>query len=432
MAINAISATKVAFTDQPRPMPLDELPTPLLTIDRSALTHNIDTMAKWCRESGVDLAPHGKTTMAPEIWQQQLDAGAWGITVATAYQAEVAREAGVRHVILAGTSFSPEALARLAEPGSEVLMWLDSVDGVRIVDEALARGGARRQLPILVELGASGGRTGARSIDAALAVARAVGDADNLVLAGIAGYEGALSHETDAAALHVVDDYLATLIEFRDLLDGVFFADWLERGGEVVLTAGGSIYFDRVVEALGFRHDPLGQRGVPTRVVLRSGAYVTHDHDHYRRLTPFARTDGDVAFRPALDLWASVLSRPEPTLALLNVGRRDTADDEGHAPAARGLPTGVRPGAARRGRGRRCRGHGAERPARFRVAAGRLAPRRRRPRPARHLAPLHDHRQVVGDRHHRRRPARVAVAAGLGQDHDAVLTRAIGARVSDL
>ncbi|AMM19880.1 hypothetical protein AX769_06570 [Frondihabitans sp. PAMC 28766] len=329
MAINAISATKVAFTDQPWPIPLDELPTPLLTVDRSALTHNIDTMATWCRESGVDLAPHGKTTMAPEIWQQQLDAGAWGISVATAYQAEVAREAGVRHVILAGTSFSPEALARLAEPGSDVLMWLDSVDGVRIVDEALARGGATRQLPILVELGASGGRTGARSLDAALAVARAVREADNLVLAGIAGYEGALSHETDAAALHLVDDYLATLIEFRDLLDGISFADWLDRGGEVVLTAGGSIYFDRVVEALGFRHDPLGQRGVPTRVVLRSGAYVTHDHDHYRRLTPFARTETDVGFRPALDLWASVLSRPEPTLALLNVGRRDTADDEG-------------------------------------------------------------------------------------------------------
>lgn len=330
MTLSAEPATKVAFTDRPFPLPLDELPTPVLTLDTRVLTHNIDTMASWCRRAGVDLAPHGKTTMAPEIWQQQLDAGAWGITVATAYQAEIAREAGVHNIILASTAFAPDALARLAEPGSDVLMWLDSVAGVRLVDEALGRTGPSRQLPILVELGSPGGRTGARSIEAALAVAGAVREADHLVLAGVAGYEGALSHDTDPAALNLIDDYLATLIEFRDLLDGDAFVDWLARGGEVVLTAGGSVYFDRVVETLGFRHDPLGERGVPTRVVLRSGAYVTHDHDHYRRLTPFARNDTDDTFWPALDLWASVISRPEPTLALLNAGRRDTANDEGY------------------------------------------------------------------------------------------------------
>jgi D-serine deaminase-like pyridoxal phosphate-dependent protein len=208
-------------------------------------------------------------------------------------------------------------------------MWVDSVATVRLVDEALAAAGAETQLPILVELGASGGRTGARTIPAALAVAAAVREADNLVLAGVAGYEGALTHGIDDESLQLVDDYLATLIEFRDLLDGTSFADWLERGGDVVLTAGGSVYFDRVVEALGFRHDPAGERGVRTRVVLRSGAYVTHDHDLYRRLTPFERIDAESQFEPALDLWASVISKPEPTLALLNVGRRDTAEDEG-------------------------------------------------------------------------------------------------------
>jgi D-serine deaminase-like pyridoxal phosphate-dependent protein len=325
----AESPSKIAFTGRAWPMPLAELPTPVLTLDQRALTHNIDTMSEWCRASGVDLAPHGKTTMAPAIWQQQLDAGAWGITVATAYQATVAREAGVERIILAGTTFAPDALAPLAEPGSDVLMWLDSVAGVLLVDEALRRARPARQLPILVELGARGGRTGARTIEAALEVARAVIRADHLVLAGVAGYEGALSHGTDDSALQLIDDYLATLIEFRDLLDGDAFADWLARGGDVVVTAGGSVYFDRVVEALGFRHDPEGVRGARTRVVLRSGAYVTHDHDLYRRLTPFGRTAGPETFRPALDLWASVISRPEPTLALLNVGRRDTADDEG-------------------------------------------------------------------------------------------------------
>lgn len=327
--ISSTESSKVDFLDETWPRSLAEMPTPILTIDTVALQHNIDTMAAWCRRSRVDLAPHGKTTMAPEIWRRQLEAGAWGITVATAYQAEIAREAGVANVILAGTTFSPDALARLAAPGSEVLMWVDSVDAVHLVDEALARSNATRQLPILVELGAPGGRTGTRTIAGALAVAAAVREADHLVLAGVAGYEGALSHGTDPASLRLIDDYLASMIELRDLLDGDSFGDWLARGGDVVLTAGGSVYFDRVVDALGFRHDPAGDRGVRTRVVLRSGAYVTHDHDLYRRLTPFGRTDDPERFVPALDLWASVISRPEPTLALLNVGRRDTADDEG-------------------------------------------------------------------------------------------------------
>ncbi|MCU1527069.1 MAG: hypothetical protein JWP75_832 [Frondihabitans sp.] len=341
MTLSTEVPTKIDFTERAEEVPLEELPTPVLTLDRNALRNNIDTMAAWCRASGVDLAPHGKTTMAPAIWRQQLDAGAWGITVATAYQAEVAREAGVRNIIFAGTTFSPDALARLAEPGSDVLMWLDSVAGVRLVDEALGRRSgtgaasgstgtsAARQLPVLVELGSPGARTGARTIEAALRVARAVAEADHLVLAGVAGYEGALSHETNPGALQIVDDYLATMIELHDVIDGELFADWLARGGDVVLTAGGSIYFDRVVEALGFRHDPEGARGVRTRVVLRSGSYVAHDHGHYRRLTPFGRTDASERFLPALDLWASVISRPEPTLALLNVGRRDTSDDEG-------------------------------------------------------------------------------------------------------
>ncbi|RKR75421.1 alanine racemase [Frondihabitans australicus] len=346
MQIASEPATKVAFTEHAWPAALEDLPTPVLTIDTRALAHNIDTMADWCRRAGVDLAPHGKTTMAPSIWQQQLDAGAWGITVATAYQAEVAREAGVSRILLAGTTFSPDALALLASSGSRVHMWLDSVAGVKIVDEALGRAGAENPLAVLVELGAVGARTGARSIPAALEVAAAVADAEHLVLAGIAGYEGAVSHEIDAEALHLVDDYLATLIELRDVLDGDAFADWVAMGGEVILTAGGSIYFDRVVESLGFRHDPEGRRGVPTRVVLRSGSYVTHDHDHYRRVTPFARASTGESFLPALDLWASVISLPEPGLALLNAGRRDTADDEGFPVALEAYRPG--PGGARR------------------------------------------------------------------------------------
>ena len=55
--------SKATFASDRRPVPLLDLPTPLLTLDLDALGHNVDTMAAWCRAAGVDLAPHGKTTM---------------------------------------------------------------------------------------------------------------------------------------------------------------------------------------------------------------------------------------------------------------------------------------------------------------------------------------------------------------------------------
>jgi D-serine deaminase-like pyridoxal phosphate-dependent protein len=313
---------------------LARLATPLLTIDLDDLDANITTMAAWCTAAGVNLAPHGKTTMAPDIWRRQIDAGAWGITVATASQAAVAREVGVERVILAGTSFRADTLLGLAAPGSSVLMWVDSVASVRLIDDLLA--GARAPLAVLVEFGSPLGRTGARTANEALAVVAAVSEARHLVFAGIAGYEGALTHGLDDDSLAVIDDYLTRLLAVFDAVPADACAEWIGRGGDIVLTAGGSVYFDRVAAILAERHDPEGLRGARTRVVLRSGAYVTHDHGLYERLTPFARplaaglpeVDG-AAFSPALELWATVISRPEPGLALLDFGRRDAADDEG-------------------------------------------------------------------------------------------------------
>jgi len=352
-----VQTSKATFANERRPVPLLRLPTPLLTVDLDALDHNVDTMAAWCRAARVDLAPHGKTTMSPDIWRRQLDAGAWGVTVATAFQAAVAREAGVPNVVLAGTTFSEEALVALAaDPGStRVLMWVDSVAAVRLVDEALARAAARAAdadadadaadaataevppLAVLVEIGSPVGRTGARTVAEALAVVDAVVAAPHLVLAGVTGYEGALTHDVDPAGIELIDDYLRTVLELLDAIDPEAFEPWLAGSGDVVVSAGGSVYFERVVAVLAERHDPDGERGPRTRVVLRSGSYVAHDHDLYRRLTPFARdttppidgVSGRESFLPAIELWASVISRPEPELALLNVGRRDTADDEG-------------------------------------------------------------------------------------------------------
>lgn len=157
---------------------LSDFQTPLLTLDRGAMEHNVATMTAWTAERGLLLAPHGKTTMAPKLWWQLLDAGAWAITVATGWQAQVARAAGVPRILLANELVDPVALrwlaAEVADPELEVLCWADSVDAVDAMRAALRGHPPARPIRVLVELGGAGGRAGARTLEDGLAAARAI------------------------------------------------------------------------------------------------------------------------------------------------------------------------------------------------------------------------------------------------------------------
>src|SRR6266511_2757177 len=254
--------------------PLRELGTPLLTLDESALAHNLTAMADWCAAAGVELAPHGKTTMAPALWQRQLAAGACAITVANVPQLHVAHAFGVTRIVFAGSLLDPAALRWVAaQPNLNPMSWVDSQRSVALMDGVLRECGAERPWDVCVELGAVGARTGCRDADTAVAVARAVRAAPALRLVGTAGYEGAIARDASPAIL-----------------------------------------------------GPLA--GDQTRVVLRAGAYLVHDDGFYREVTPSTRGAGP-AFRSAMHAWARVVSRPEPELALLDVGRRDVPFDQG-------------------------------------------------------------------------------------------------------
>ena len=303
-----------------------DLPLPALVLRRSALEHNIARMARWCYEHGVLLAPHGKTTMAPQIFRRQLDAGAWGMTAATASHVRIYREFGVRRVLLANELVEPAALRWLAaelaaDPDFDFYCLVDSVDGVASMTDALAEGRLSRPIQVLVELGFEGGRTGCRSLDAAKQVAAAVGESPVLELAGIEGYEGIIGADATDETLRAVDDFLARLpaLAVELAASGAFAGR-----DEVIVSAGGSAFFDRVVEQLV----PGPDLGVPVRVVLRCGSYVTHDSTLYERLSPLAGRAADGGrLRPAFELWAAVLSRPEPELAIAGFGKRDVPYD---------------------------------------------------------------------------------------------------------
>jgi D-serine deaminase-like pyridoxal phosphate-dependent protein len=300
---------------------------PFVVLDAAALEHNLTTMAGWCATRGIALAPHGKTTMAPQLFARQLAHGAWGLTAANAGHLRVYRAFGVPRIMLANQLVDPSALRWLAgelaaDPGFEFVCWVDSVRSVELMTEALA--GSPRPVDVLVELGADGGRTGVRDTATALAIAEAAANSPVLRLRGTGGYEGSLSHHTDEAALAKVSSYVDDLRELTISLAG----KGLLAEGQVLVTGGGSAYFDRVADELT-KPWPDGLDVLP---ILRSGAYVTHDDGFYREISPLGehpRITGVEGFRPALHGWAQVTSKPSDTLALLTAGKRDLPFDEG-------------------------------------------------------------------------------------------------------
>lgn len=308
---------------------LAEFQTPLLTLDAGALRGNADRLATWCQEHGVLLAPHGKTTMAPQLWAEQLSRGAWGITVANFAQLRVAREFGVRRLQLANSLTDPHAVEWVAGTASAempILSWVDSTGTVEVIDRTLEASGSTAVLDVLVELGGAGGRTGARGVDAALEVARAVSASAHLRLVGVSGYEGSLAHAADADSLAAVRAYLGSMKELHGYLlsEGLYGAD-----AGIIITAGGSAYFDDVVDVLASCITAGTAGGGPAvELMIRSGAYIIHDDGFYRGISPFSR-DGGTPFAAGMHGWARVVSQPEPGLAILDAGKRDLPVDEG-------------------------------------------------------------------------------------------------------
>lgn len=304
-----------------------DLALPALTLDTRSLDNNIETMRRYCERHGVRLAPHGKTTMSPQLFDAQLAAGAWAITAATPTQASVMRRYGVRRILLANELVEATALRWVvsemnADPSFDFCCLVDDAATVRMINATLAELAPARPLPVLVEVGRNAGRAGVRSVEGACAVAHAVHDARYLELRGVETYEGALTHGIDAAALTILDDL------FRSVRDSVakIAALGLFEADEIIVTAGGSMYFDFVVDALS-QWPEISQT---VNLVLRSGCYLAHDSGDYDRDSPLAgraAEDQDLRLLDALRLWGAVLSRPEPNRLIVGAGLRDAPVD---------------------------------------------------------------------------------------------------------
>ncbi|MEU6364536.1 amino acid deaminase [Streptomyces sp. NPDC046931] len=294
--------------------------TPVLALSAERLKHNLALMETYTARHGLAFAPHGKTSMAPQLFHRQIEHGAWGITLALPHQVRVARAFGIRRVFLANELVDTAALRWIAaelaaDPDFRLVCYVDSVRGVQLMDAALR--GAARPVEVVVELGAGeGARTGVRTEADALAVAEAVAGTDTLRLVGVAGYEAQVPEASPERVRAWLHRLVGIAVEFDK-------AGRFTGTDEIVVSAGGSEWFDAVADVFAGIPD----LSLPVLKLLRSGAYVSHDDVHYRRLTPFNRMPEEGTLEPAFRLWAQVVSRPSADQAFVNAGKRDAAYD---------------------------------------------------------------------------------------------------------
>jgi D-serine dehydratase len=300
----------------------EDLSLPAAVLLQERLEHNLRWMQSFIDAYGVKLAPHGKTTMAPRLFQRQIAAGAWGITVATASQAQVAFDHGIARVLMANVLVGRRNLEIVAEMmssgGLEFFCLVDSPEAVAHLGRFFRPRGQR--IHVLLELGPAGGRTGARDTVHEEATLHAVDDwRDAVTLAGIEVYEGVLKAQGEIRGfLQRAADVAHTLLREGRL-----------HRRPPILSGAGSAWYDVVAEEL---HSEIQDFDV----VLRPGCYLTHDVGAYREAQTRILAQNAVARRlgtglePALQIWAYVLSRPEPARAILGFGKRDAAFDAGY------------------------------------------------------------------------------------------------------
>lgn len=310
-----------------------DLPLPAAVLKASALSHNARWMREFTARAGVSLAPHGKTTMAPQLFQRQFDEGAWAMTAATAAHVRTYRRFGVPRVVLANQLVGKADLELVfrelkADPGFDFYLLVDSIAGLELLRQAVAEHGLTRPLQVLLEVGTPGGRSGVRTAEEGIALGRAIrGAGPAVALRGVEAFEGVYSGADTAR----VELGALAMIETVAELARVGCSEGWFAPGEVLLTAGGSAFFDMAAKTLAAV--AAADTGHTMRVVLRSGCYLSHDSLQYERLQDRMRQragalwgDGP-GLRNAIEVWAYVQSVPEPGRAICTAGRRDLSYD---------------------------------------------------------------------------------------------------------
>ncbi|CAF0751389.1 unnamed protein product [Adineta ricciae] len=302
----------------------EDISLPAAVLSSDNLEFNLQWMQKFIEKYNVKLAPHGKTTMSPQLFHKQLEHGAWGLTLATVQQVQVAYSAGIRRILMANQLIGKTNMKIIQQlldddPDFDFYCLIDSTTNIDQLGEIFNN--EKRPLQVLLEIGVQNGRTGVRNEDEEKRLLSTLSKYSNsLALAGVELFEGVLNEEQ---AIRTMLQRAVTCLQ--RLID----SNQVARSPPI-LSGAGSAWYDIVAEEFT-------KIGPSVDVILRQGCYLTHDSGAYHRAqarilesNPIAKeisTTG--ALRPALQIWAYIQSIPESNRAIIGLGKRDAAFDAG-------------------------------------------------------------------------------------------------------
>ncbi len=288
---------------------VEDLDTPALLVDLEALERNIRRMADFFASVPANLRPHVKTHKTPAIAHKQIAAGAQGITCAKLGEAEVMAAAGIDDILIANQVVGPAKIARLMGLARQISVTVAVDNPQNVADLSAAATAAGATVGVLVEVNVGMNRCGVAPGEAAVALAQQVARSPGLRFRGVMGYEGHCvaipdrrEREEKARAA------MALLIATKEMIEAA--------GLPVeVVSGGGTGTFDITGRYPGVTE-------------VQAGSYVTMDTS-YRRL--------DLGFECALTVLTTVISRPQPGLAIVDAGMKAITPEFG-MPEPKGLP----------------------------------------------------------------------------------------------
>lgn len=280
--------------------PLSRLDTPALMLDLDRFEQNVATMAAHFRARKVAWRPHGKAFKCPAIAHVLRAAGAIGVTVAKVSEAEVMVAGGIDDVLVANVVVGRTKADRLAalQRRADVKVTVDHPDQVAPLGRAARRAGVSVGVLVDVDLGMR--RCGVASTEAAVALAGRVADTPGLRFEGVMGYEGHTLLIADQDAKR------AAVSEAIGRLDAV--RQSVERAGFDcrIVSAGGT----------GSYQITAGLPG-PTEIQAGGGVFACRYYTEVCQVT---------GHQPALTVLATVISRPYPDRAILDMGLKSISD----------------------------------------------------------------------------------------------------------
>jgi D-serine deaminase-like pyridoxal phosphate-dependent protein len=274
--------------------PLSEVDTPSLLLDADAFEANIARMAAFFVNRPCGLRPHFKSHKCTRIAQLQIEAGAVGITCAKLSEAEVLADAGIRDILIANQIVGRVKIARLIELAkrAEPMVAVDSEENARMISEAAVKAGLK--IRALVEVNVGLNRCGVEAGEPALALARVLAALPGIRFEGLQGYEGhIIDLPNEAERAEKAKAAMKLMVESRRLI---------EKAGIPVriVTGGGTGTYTTTGDFPGVDE-------------VQAGSYAAMDW-YYGEIRP--------EFRQAMSILTTVISRPKPELAVIDVGRK--------------------------------------------------------------------------------------------------------------